>query len=178
MNQRNLRLYTLPILVLALLVTALPAVAERGDDTDRASKNGMAQGSVDGVDVTVEYGRPKVKEREIWGALVPYDKVWRTGADEATTVTFSQDVMVEGKALPAGTYALFTVPGEKEWTVIFNEQAEQWGAYDYDAGQNALEVTVTPRPHDMTEELTFLVEDGEVVMAWEKLAVPVKVTAG
>lgn len=164
-------------LALITLLAALPALAERGDDSDRASKNGKTTGTVDGVSVTLEYGRPNVKGRTIWGGLVPYGKVWRTGADEATTITFSQDVMVEGQKLAAGTYGLFTIPGEKEWTVIFNQVADQWGAFGYDSGKDALRVTVEPRAHEMVESMDFVIEDGEVVLRWEKLAVPVSVRA-
>jgi hypothetical protein len=165
---------------LALLVAllALPAVAQRGDDSDRVSKNGKTTGTIDGVEVVLEYGRPNVKEREIWGGLVPYDQVWRTGANEATTISFSDDVTVEGEPLAAGTYALFTIPGEEEWTVIFNEVAEQWGAYDYDSGRDALRVTVEPEEHDHVESMDFVIEDGSVVLRWEKLAVPFSVSAG
>lgn len=169
-----------PVLAVALVISllALPAAAERGDDSDRVSKNGKTTGSVDGVDVVLEYGRPNVREREIWGGLVPYGEVWRTGANEATTISFSDDVTVEGEPLAAGTYALFTIPGEEEWTVIFNDVAEQWGAYDYDAGQDALRVTVQPEAHDHVETMDFVIEDGEVVLRWEKLAVPFSVSAG
>ena len=165
------------ILLVALSLLATPAFAERGDDSNRASKNGMASGTVDGVEVTVHYGRPNVKERDIWGTLVPYDRVWRTGADEATTITFGADVEVAGEPLPAGTYSLFTIPGEEEWTVIFNHVAEQWGAYDYDEAEDALRVTVTPEEHEMVETLTFEVAEDAVVMSWDELAVPVAVAA-
>lgn len=175
----RLKSYLFPLALLAALaVLALPAqAAERGDDTNRASKNGAASGTLDGVDVELTYGRPNVKEREVWGALVSYDRVWRTGADEATTITFGDDVLVEGEELAAGTYALFTIPGEEEWTVIFNHVAEQWGAYDYDEAEDALRVTVEPREHEMVETLDFAVAEGEVVLMWEELAVPFAVTA-
>lgn len=168
----------LGVLCALLIAFALPTLAERGDDANRKSKNGAASGTLDGVEVSLEYGRPQVREREIWGGLVPYGKVWRTGADEATTITFSEDAMVEGQAIPAGTYSLFTIPGESEWTVIFNKQAEQWGAFDYDDSQDALRVTVEPRAHDHVEAMDFAVEEGAVVLMWEKVAVPFKVTAG
>lgn len=164
-------------LALITLLAALPALAERGDDSRRASKNGKTAGTLDGVSVTLEYGRPNVKGRTIWGELVPYGQVWRTGADEATTVTFGQDVMVEGQKLAAGTYGLFTIPGEGEWTVIFNTVADQWGSYGYDAGKDALRVTVEPRAHEMVESMDFVIEDGAVVLRWEKLAVPFSVGA-
>ena len=86
-----------------------------------------------------------MKGRPIWGQLVPYGQVWRSGANEATTITFDQPVMVEGQPLAAGTYSLFTIPTEKQWTMIFNKTAKQWGAFKYDDKQDALRVTVTPQ---------------------------------
>ncbi len=160
----------------ALLVVALPALAQRDDDSDRASKNGRVEGMIDGVTVTLEYGRPQVKGRTIWGGLVPYGKVWRTGADEATTITFSADVEIGGETLAAGTYSLFTEPGENEWTVIFNKVARQWGAFRYDAGQDALRVTATPKSiGEHVEEMEFVIVDSWVALQWERLAVPFEV---
>lgn len=164
----------IPLIFTAILVTALPAVAQRADDADRASKNGKVEGTIDGVTVTLEYGRPNVKGRTIWGGLVPYGKVWRTGADEASTITFSADVEIGGEKLAAGTYGLFTLPGENEWTVIFNKVADQWGTR-YDAGQDALRVTATPKAVDHVEAMDFEIVDSWVVLRWEKLAVPFEV---
>jgi hypothetical protein len=165
------------ILVLVSLLGVVPSMAQRGDDADRASKNGKTEASVEGVDVALEYGSPNVKSRAIWGGLVPYDKVWRTGANEATTITISQDVMVEGKALAAGTYGLFTIPGESEWVVIFNKVPEQWGAMKYDEGEDALRVTVAPEATEFVESMMFEIDESDVVFRWEKLAVPVTITA-
>ncbi len=164
-----------PLIFTALLVTALPAVAQRGDDSARASKNGKVEGTIDGVTVTLEYGRPNVKGRTVWGDLVPYGKVWRTGADEATTITFSADVEIGGETLAAGTYSLYTEPGENEWTVIFNKVADEWGTR-YDAGQDALRVTATPKPiGEHVEEMEFVIVDSWVALQWERLAVPFEV---
>lgn len=169
MTRSTLVALAIPGLALAL---ALPALAVRGDDAKRKSKNGKTEGTVAGVAVTVEYGRPNVSGRAIWGQLVPYGQVWRTGTDEATAITFAKDVLVEGQKLAAGTYALFTIPGEKEWTVIFNRTAEQWGAFDYDAKQDALRVTVKPAAAAApVESLDFVFEGARVVMRWEKVAV-------
>jgi Protein of unknown function (DUF2911) len=159
------------------LTVALPTLAQRGDDAGRVSKNGRTEGTIGGVTVTVEYGRPNVKGRTIWGGLVPYGQVWRAGADEATTIAFDQSVTVEGKPLAAGTYGLFTIPGEKAWTVIFNKTAKQWGAFKYEAAQDALRVEVAPRPHGFTETLTFEIAGDEVVLSWDKLAVPFRLAA-
>lgn len=166
------------VLAAALAVAlALPALAGRGDDAKRKSKNGSTSGTIDGVEVTLEYGRPQVKGRKIWGGLVPYGKVWRTGADEATTIAFGADVTVGGKPLAAGTYSLFTIPAEGEWTVIFNKTAEQWGAYSYEAGQDALRVPARTESAAPTEALEFSIQGSDVVLKWEKLAVSFSVAA-
>jgi hypothetical protein len=162
---------------LALLALASPLAAERGDDSKRKSKNGLAEGAIDGVEIAIAYGRPNVKGRSVWGGLVPYGKVLRTGADEATTISFSADVTVEGKALAAGTYALFTVPDEGTCEIVFNKVANQWGAFNYDAGQDALRVTVAPAESDFVETLTFDVGGGSVVLRWAELVVAFGVAA-
>ncbi len=160
------------LLSLALLATmGFSVLAERGDDAKRASKNGKTEGTIDGVSVTLEYGRPNVKGRKIWGGLVPHGKVWRTGADEATTITFGADVTIEGEKLAAGTYGLFTLPGEDAWIVIFNEDADQWGAFSYDAGKDALRVDVEPKAAEHVEAMELVIEGSSVVLRWEKLAV-------
>lgn len=92
--------------------------------------------------IELNYQRPSARGREIFGQLVPFGEVWRTGANDATAITFSTDVQIEGKPLPAGTYGLFTIPGEKEWTIIFNKNSEQWGAYTYEQADDVLRVVV------------------------------------
>ena len=167
------------IAILALVaLTAVPIAAQRGDDADRASKNGRTEGEIDGVEVVLEYGRPNVKGREIWGGLVPYGEVWRTGANEATTISFDGDVTIEGEALPAGKYSLFTVPSDGDWTVIFNKVANQWGHFRYDEGEDALRVTVTPAEGEFVEELDFVIDGSSVVMRWENLTVAFDVASG
>ncbi len=163
--------------LLALAALALPVLAGRGDDADRKSKNGKTEGTIDGVEVTLEYGRPNVKGREIWGGLVPFGKVWRTGADEATTISFSDDVTIDGEPLPAGTYALFTIPGEDEWVFIFNKVADQWGAFSHDAGQDALRVSAEPEAAEHVESMEFAIDGSSVVLRWEELAVGFEVAA-
>ena len=174
MQRKALRAAALAALISA---AALPGFAERGDDADRKSKNGKTAGVVDGVEVTLEYGRPNVKGRQIWGGLVAYGSIWRTGADEATTITFGQEVEIQGEGLAAGTYALFTIPGESEWTFVFNKVAQQWGAFGYDQGQDALRVTATPTAAEHVESMEFVIEGASVVLRWEKLAVGFEVAA-
>lgn len=172
------RVSVIGLLIAALLiVSVMPAAAQRGDDTKRKSKNGKVEGTIDGVNVTLEYGRPKVKDRQIWGGLVPFDKVWRTGADEATTFAIDKDVNVEGKKLAAGTYSLFTIPGKTEWTIIFNKVAKQWGAFKYDSNEDVLRVKVKPAAAEHVEEMTFKIEGNKVFLCWEKLCVPLAISA-
>ncbi len=103
---------------------------------------------------------------------MPYGKVWRTGANDATTITFDKAVKIQGKTLAAGTYALFTIPTEKEWTVIFNSDTKQWGACEYNQKKDVLRVTVQPTTTQKAfERLTFLIEDDEnaICLHWDKL---------
>jgi hypothetical protein len=165
------------VLAIAALFATSPATAQRADDTDRASKNGKTEASIDGVEITLEYGRPNVNDREIWGALVPFGEVWRTGANEATTIAVSKDVTVDGQALPAGTYSVFTIPGETEWTVIFNNVASQWGSFNYDPDQDALRVAVNPVEIEYVESMDFAVDGSTVMLRWEKVGVPFEVAA-
>ncbi len=174
---RKYRSILLLLAAVLLAAAAVSALAERGDDSERKSKNGKTAGTIDGVEVVVEFGRPNVKGRKIWGGLEPYGKVWRTGADEATTISFSAAVAIGGGTLPAGTYSLFTIPGEDEWTFILNKAAEQWGAFSYDKGQDALRVAAKPRAAEHVESLDFVIDGSSVVLRWEKLAVGFEVAA-
>lgn len=170
--------------VLLAVLTAVPAAAqERGNDEPRTSPNASVAQTIGTTDVRITYGRPQVNDRTIFGDLVPYGEVWRTGANEATTFSASSDVVIEGEPLPAGTYSLYTVPGPEEWTLIFNTAANQWGT-NYDAGNDALRVTVSPQTADPREMMTFLFEDvtaqrGTCVLHWANVRVPFDVrTAG
>lgn len=125
--------------------------------------------------VTVEYHRPAVRGRAIWGALVPYGETWRLGANEATTIALSHAAKVAGRDVPAGTYALFAVPGKERWTLVLNRKAQQWGSYFTDPKDDLLRFEVTPSPALFTEWMTFSLEAVEpgtvrVAWAWEKLA--------
>lgn len=143
------------------------------------SPKAEASSAVGSGKVTISYSQPSVKGREIWGKLVPYDKVWRTGADDATTIEFAKDATVEGKKVAAGKYSLFTIPTKSgEWTIIINKTAKQWGAYDYKEADDALRVKVKSAKADtLTEKMTFTVEaSGTVTLLWENLKVSFKVT--
>jgi hypothetical protein len=129
------------------------------------------------TEVTIDYHRPGVKGRKVWGELVPYGQVWRLGANDATTITFGDPVKVQGRDVPAGTYALFAIPGADRWTLIVNKQAKQWGAYFYKAEEDLLRFDVQPQTGPFTEWMAFQITpagNGKAVveMAWETLRVP------
>src|ERR1051326_7049375 len=130
------------ILTLAVFL-ALPAFAQL--TLPRPSQKSVLTQRIGLTDVTITYSRPGVKGRRIFGGLVPFGKVWRTGANEATTIAISDDVSINGKPLAKGTYSLHTIPTEGEWTLIFNKTADQWGSYSYDEKQDVLRVNVKPR---------------------------------
>ena len=120
----------------------------------------------------ISYSSPSVKGRKIFGGLEPYGKVWRTGANEATTFTTDKDVKIDGKTLAKGTYALFTIPNEKEWIIIFNKNAKQWGAFDYKESEDALRVTVKPsKTSSLVEKFNISIEGNKVVLKWENTQV-------
>ncbi len=163
----------------ALVALALPTFAQSGPP--RLSPKATVSQVVGLTEIAVTYGSPVVKGRRIWGALVPWGQVWRTGANEATTFRVSDDVRVEGKPLPAGTYALFTIPYPDHWTLIFNRTADQWGAFKYDAKEDALRVDAKPEQSNLQERLQFLIPDSNetsatVMLRWEQVAVPFTVT--
>lgn len=133
-------------------------------------------GTVAGSHISIRYGSPYVKGRKIWGGLEPYGKVYRAGADSATTFTTSKDIKVEGKLLPAGKYAFFVIPAEKgPWTVIFNKTAEQWGAYKYDQAQDQLRVMVSPKTIAKTEQLHYVITKNGFSMNWDQISIPVSI---
>jgi len=158
----------------ATFLAVSPALAQL--ELPRPSPKATVSQTVGLTDVTVNYCRPGVKGRAIWGGLVPYDQVWRTGANEATTISFSDEVSIDGNKLPAGTYGLFTIPGKDDWTVIFSKGAKQWGAYEYKPAEDVLRIKVKPAAAEFHELLTFsfptvATESATVAIIWEKLAV-------
>jgi hypothetical protein len=133
------------------------------------------------TEITVDYSSPGVKGRKIWGGLLPYDELWRAGANNATKVTFSKDVMIDNKPVPAGSYALFMIPGKTTWTVIFNKNVNQSGTRDYKQDLDLLRIQVKPQAVPMRERLAYLITDfsedaATIELEWEKLriAIPVR----
>jgi Protein of unknown function (DUF2911) len=165
---------------LAALVATAAAAQQQPLTIPRPSPNASLSQTIGITEVVLHYSRPGVKGRAIWGSLVPYNEVWRTGANENTTISFSTPVRIEGHDLPAGLYGLQTIPTPGEWTVIFSKDAQLWGAFDYKQEHDALRVQVKPAAAEFQERMSFDFTDltdtsAKVVLRWEKLQVPFRV---
>jgi hypothetical protein len=169
----------LVLTLVGLFMTSL--IFAQQDKSKRASPPETAKGTVAGANITIDYSSPAVKGRKIWGDLVPYDKVWRLGANEATIFETSKDIMVEGKKLPAGKYSLYAIPGEHEWTFIFNSKTGQWGikmdgSTTEDPANDVLRVTAKPaKSSSFNERMKFVVDKKGFTLEWENLKVPVSI---
>jgi hypothetical protein len=149
----------------------LPRISQHGDTTQTI---GISS-------ISISYSRPLAGSREVWGKTVPYGKVWRAGANENTTITFSDDVSIEGKPLAAGTYGLHMIPDKDQWTIIFSKNSTSWGSFSYDEKEDALRVTVKPATDQAFDTLTYTFDDVKpdsalATMRWEKVAVPFRVS--
>jgi hypothetical protein len=176
-----MRLPQIILTALAVAATAAPAFAQATLSLPAPSPGASVTQTVGTTDLSLKYSRPGVKGRAVWGALVPYGEPWRTGANEATTLTVADDVQVEGKPLPAGSYAIVTVPGKDEWTVAFSKQKNLWRGTAYDAKEDQLRVTVKPQAAEHVEWLQFTFDatspsETELALRWEKLRVPVRIS--
>lgn len=160
-------------IILTFLIFTYTAKAQ--DNPPRLSSKASVSQTVGYTDVTVDYGRPGVKGRVIWGGLVPYDEVWRTGANEATAISFSTDVKLNGNLIPAGRYSLFTIPTEGDWTVILNKVDNQWGAFKYDQNEDLIRFKVTPVKSNFVEWMSFRFDNmkpysADLAFEWENLS--------
>ena len=165
--------------LLAAALIALPAAAQL--KLPSVSQHAVVSQTVGLTDITVTYSRPGVKGREIFGGLVPYGKVWRTGANQATQFAVTTDVEIEGKKLPAGTYSLHTIPGPNEWTIIFNKDAGQWGSFSYDQAKDALRVTIKPQKGTHSAEWMefhfpkISTDSATLMLRWADVAIPIEI---
>ncbi len=169
---------TTTIFVTALLLFGLATTSsaqDRGNKEARTSPNASVSQTIGTTEVSITYGRPSVNDREVFGGLEAYGEIWRTGANESTAITFSDDVMIEGQKVEAGTYSLYTIPGKNEWTIIFNSKLS-WGT-QYDKSQDVLRVTTTPQEAQHMEQFMIYFEDvtnrsAECVLHWSNTKVP------
>ncbi|MCH8124060.1 MAG: DUF2911 domain-containing protein [Bacteroidetes bacterium] len=153
---------------------------QKYDDPERRSPNRSAEIDFGSGHATIEWSAPSVRDRQLYGGLSPDGNIWRSGANEATVIHFDDDVLVEGNALAAGSYALFTSGGPDEWTFIFNAVSQQWGAFSQNADEDVLRINVTPGEEDFREELRFAFEDTgdrttKVLLSWGTIAVELNV---
>ena len=188
---KRLSIISIFLILSFLLILPSTTLAQRNKVRPSLKASIMQRLGID-TDITIEYSRPGVKGRKIWGELVPYglapgnkysnDKPfpWRTGANENTTIEFSKDVLIEGNKLPAGKYGIHMIPSEKDWTIIFSKNSEGWGSFAYNQEEDALRVTVTPVEAPHKEWLMFGFKDlagtsATACLHWEKLMVPFKI---
>lgn len=161
------------MLVTATGFTTTVQAQDRGTENPRVSPNAVVSQTIGTTDVVITYGRPAVRDRIIFGELVPFGEIWRTGADEATTISFSNDVLLEGEPVESGIYSLFTIPRDEErWTIVLNNIADQWGAYDYDMDEDEVRVHVDAEEAVFMEQMMFYFEDidevaGTTVLHWD-----------
>jgi hypothetical protein len=128
-----------------------------------------ATGKINGATITINYSSPSVRARKIWGELVPLDKIWRAGANNATTVTTDKDLTIDGKKLPAGKYSFYVIPNAESSTIIFNKVSDLWGTNKYDEKQDQLRLKVKPEASEAsTEKLVYLINETSIVLNWEK----------
>lgn len=168
---------------LVLLITLAACTSSRAQDGNltfpEASQKAIVQQRIGLTDITITYHSPLVKGRKIWGELVPYNEVWRAGANENTVIAFSNEVMVEGKPLAAGTYGLHMIPTEADWTIIFSKNSTSWGSFFYDKNEDALRINVKTAPAEFQEWLSYQFTEPAanstvIALRWDKLKVPFK----
>jgi hypothetical protein len=150
-------------------------------DTTKKSIKSMAFALVNDDSIKINYHSPGVRKRIIWGGLVPYDEVWVTGAHDATTLEMPKAFVVNGKEIPAGKYAVFTIPGKKEWTLIINKNWKQHLATEYDEKDDVVRVKVKPKKNNHTERLQYFIEPAKdnnvkIAMAWEQIKIEFQIT--
>ena len=161
---------------LQLLFIVLLTVTFVNAQNKPASPAASVTGKINGATITINYSSPSVKERVIWGELVPFNKIWRAGANAATTIEIDKDIVVEGQKLPAGKYSFFVIPNEKECVIIFNKVAKLSGTNNYNEKEDQLRVTVKQNlANSSTESLVYTINQNSIVLSWEKWNIPFSV---
>jgi hypothetical protein len=161
-------------LLIIVLLTSYSLTTAQDFRTPRPSPDATVTQYLGVTKITIDYSSPRVNNRKIWGELVPFGEVWRTGANEATTITFSDPVKINGNELPAGTYGLHTIPGENEWEFIFSKDYKVDGPSGFDKTKEALRIKVKPEEHPFTERMMFTItgmteNNANVNLIWENL---------
>lgn len=161
---------------LQLLLIVLLTVTFVNAQNKPASPAASVTGKINGATITINYSSPSLKERVIWGELVPFNKIWRAGANAATTIEIDKDIVVEGQKLPAGKYSFFVIPNEKECVIIFNKVAKLSGTNNYNEKEDQLRVTVKQNlANSSTESLVYTINQNSIVLSWDKWNIPIAV---
>ena len=160
-----------------VVLLVLPTFAQQNLTQPRASQQASVSQRVGLTDITIDYHRPGVKDRDVWGALVPYDQVWRAGANNNTTISFSTEISIKGYVVPAGTYGLHMIPTKSDWTIILNRDYEAWGSFFYVEENDQLRFTTTPKSAGYEEWLSYSFSNvstnsATVTLRWAKLEIP------
>ncbi len=166
--------------LIVFLLFVISISAQQNLTTPQASQKASISQRIGLTDIEVVYHRPTVNNRVVWGGIVPYDQVWRAGANENTTISFSTDVMVENKKVAAGTYGLHMIPTKNTWTIILSKDNAAWGSFFYNEKNDAVRFTVTPAANDFQEWLSYSFDQlsaksTTLTLKWEKLSVPIKI---
>lgn len=160
------------LIALTCMLGHLQEIHAQEDKSKRPSPPAEVKAQINGANVAVYYSSPSVKGRQIWGSLVPYGKVWRTGANEATVFETDKEITIQGQKVAPGKYSLFTIPGKEEWTFILNSHWDQWGAYRYDMGKDLIRFRAVPEASPVfNERLRFDITDNDITLSWENLKV-------
>lgn len=167
-------------IVLLILLFQISTSAQQNLTLPDASQHASVSQEIGLTEIKIDYHRPGVKSRQVWGGIVPYNQVWRAGANENTTISFSTEVIVDGIKVPAGTYGLHMIATEKEWTIILSKDFGAWGSFFYNESNDQLRFKVTPQTSDFQEWLLYSFDEvtpssASISLRWEKLKVPFKV---
>jgi hypothetical protein len=153
--------------ILGLLTVFAFSIGFSFSQKKRVSPKETTTGEINGVEVSINYCAPSVKGRKIWGELVPYDKIWRAGANEATTIEFGKDISIQNNKLPAGKYSFFVIPNKEKCTLIFNNDFKQWGSYNYSMDKDQLRIDVRPILNSKSiEKLVYEISDKTIYLKW------------
>ncbi|MGQ7947727.1 DUF2911 domain-containing protein [Flavobacterium sp. WC2509] len=162
--------------ITSLVIFTLFAISFANAQEKPKSPAEKVTGTINGASIEINYGSPSVRGRKIWGELVPFDKVWRAGANDATTFETNKDLTIEGAKLPAGKYSFFVIPNEKECVIIFNKEAKQWGAFKYKDTEDQLRVKVKPQvASSSVEKLVYSINSNNITLSWDTWNIGFKV---
>lgn len=162
----------------ASMGSGTPSQGSEESISSRPSPPKVMEDTLGHVPVSIHYGAPSVRGRTIFGELVPFGEIWRTGANEATVLAFEDSLRIGDQIIPSGQYSLFTIPGKSKWTIILNEDFDQWGAYNYDAEKDIIRFSVTPTVmENLQEQMRFELTNDTLLLKWAYLKVPIPMVA-